>query len=131
MVTVAQGCKTEWNKFYCLFTLNIWTLYSSLNTTSKLLPQIIFPPEHSSPNYSHWVTPSCSSRLCTAVTFSVTPILTNLFKSAVCPSSTKLLSLLFNFSLLCLFFAFCLLMLEYKRARIFCVLCFLLMDSGT
>lgn len=50
-------------------------------------------------------------------------LLTNPCKTAVCP--------FFIFSLLCLFFTFCLLMLEYKRARILCLLSFfLLMDSG-
>lgn len=72
------------------------------------------------------VTPSSPSRLCTAVTFSETPILTNLFKIAVCLSSTQPLSLLFLFIFLCFFFTFCLLMLEYKRARIFFLLCLLM-----
>lgn len=111
-----RGCQTGWNgstDFFILESVNVTLLTPPTGQASPCQATLLaLPLERSSLSYSRAPTPWSPWSLCTIVTFSVNPLLINLFKTALCPSSSpnpQQLSILFH--------AVCILDIESPHAR--------------
>lgn len=111
-----RGCQTGWNgstDFFILESVNATLLTPPTGQASPCQATLLaLPLERSSLSYSCASTPWSPWSLCTIVTFSVNPLLINLFKTALCPSSSpnpQQLSILF--------LAVCILDIESPHAR--------------